>query len=184
MATPDSTPPPPLPFAQPTHLLTSPFAVARPTPADLDAMTEVFVDAFARDPGNTYWWSPDAAAQAAWSRLRLRLKMSDPGVRYFKVVDHDAGDRLVAFARWDIPDRAARAFGEPFVVPVDGAGATGAAAKSTEKAAEPVPGVDYPEGANKALCVGFFDSLAAMSKKWDAAGMLGKFTSDLPKKLN
>ena len=174
MASPDSNSPPPLPFPQPTHLLTSPsFAVARPTPADLDAMKEVFVEAFARDPGNTYWWSPDTVAQAAWLRMRLERKMGDPDVRYFKVVDHSsAGDRLVAFARWDIPDRAARAFGEPYVFP-----ATGAAAKTTEKGAEPVPGIDYPEGADKKLCVGFFDGLTVMSKKWDAGSMLGKFCS-------
>ena len=45
-------------------------------------MKEVFVEAFARDPGNTYWWSPDTVAQAAWLRMRLERKMGDPDVRY------------------------------------------------------------------------------------------------------
>ena len=184
MASPNSNPPPPLPFPQPTDLLTSPgFAVARPTAADLDGMADIFVDAFSQDPANTYWWSPDKKAQWEFLRRRLRNKMTDPNIRYFAVFDHasDApqdgsngaggaakedgrGQQLVAFSRWDIPERSAKAFGEPYVV--FEAGAEDAAQQG---------GFDYPEGADPELCRNFFGALGEMSKKWNAASMLGKY---------
>ena len=179
MASPNSNPPPPLPFPQPTDLLRSPgFAVARPTAADLDGMADIFVDAFSQDPANTYWWSPDKKAQWDFLRRRLRNKMADPNIRYFAVFDRanaapqdgsngtaeNGRGQLVAFSRWDIPERSAKAFEEPYVITEAGA-----------EAAAQQGGFDYPEGADPELCRNFFGALGEMSKKWNAASMLGKY---------
>ncbi|RYP33590.1 hypothetical protein DL767_004705 [Monosporascus sp. MG133] len=143
-----------LPFPPPASLSPS-FIMARPTEADIEAMADVYFEAFELDRGNTYWWSPDRAAQLAWSRRRVERKMRDPSVRHFKITDVASGD-LVAWARWNVPEGKEAVFG--------------AVADATATA----PAVtDYPEGADPELCRGFFDAVDGMQKKWDAKSMLG-----------
>ncbi|RYP11847.1 hypothetical protein DL765_007564 [Monosporascus sp. GIB2] len=146
-----------LPFPPPASLSPS-FIMAPPTEADIDAMTDVFLEAFEMDRGNTYWWSPDRAAQRAWMRRRIEHKMREPGVRHFKIADVASGD-LVAWARWNVPEGKETAFGGA----VAGENRTAPAKTVT----------DYPEGAEPELCKGFFDALDSMAKKWDAKSMLG-----------
>ncbi|RYP77890.1 hypothetical protein DL770_007012 [Monosporascus sp. CRB-9-2] len=177
-----------LPFPPPASLSPS-FIMARPTKADIEAMAEVNLEAFEIDRGNTYWWSPDRAAQLAWMRRRVERKMRDPSVRHFKIVDVASGD-LVAWARWNVPEGKEAAFddardvsrlpisreeeeavaGENKTTATMETGPTTAAADATATA----PAVtDYPEGADPELCRGFFDALDGMAKKWDAKSMLG-----------
>ncbi|RYP73039.1 hypothetical protein DL769_004314 [Monosporascus sp. CRB-8-3] len=184
-----------LPFPPPASLSPS-FIMAPPTEADIEAMTDVFLKAFEMDRGNTYWWSPDRAAQHAWMRRRVERNMRDPRVRHFKIVDRASGD-LVAWARWNVPEGKEAAFGagamagdgardvtrllgsgeeEEAVAGEDKTAAAAAETRPTTAAADAMataPAVtDYPEGADPELCRGFFGALDGMAKKWNAKSML------------
>ncbi|RYP48613.1 hypothetical protein DL768_005533 [Monosporascus sp. mg162] len=171
-----------LPFPPPASLSPS-FIMALPTEADIEAMADVYLEAFELDRGNTYWWSPDRAAQLAWMRRRVERKMRDPSVRHFKIADAASGD-LVAWARWDVPEGKEAAFGAAAVADDDARDVSGLLVFREEKAVageskttattEGAPTVtDHPEGADPELCRGFFDALAGMAKKWDAKSKLG-----------
>ncbi|RYO89314.1 hypothetical protein DL766_005154 [Monosporascus sp. MC13-8B] len=154
-----------LPFPPPASLSPS-FIMAPPTEADVDAMTDVHLEAFEMDRRNTYWWSPDRAAQRAWMRRRIERKMREPGTRHFKIADVASGD-LVAWARWNVPEGKETAFG------VAVAAETGPTTATAEVTATAQTVTDYPEGAEPELCRSFFDALYSMAKKWDAKSMLG-----------
>ncbi|KAF2964586.1 hypothetical protein GQX73_g9000 [Xylaria multiplex] len=176
-----------LPFTPPTSLDPS-FTILRPTEADIDALAEIYFDAFATDPGNTFWWSPDYDAMFEWLRARIVKKMADRGVRHFQVVD-DQNKAVVAFARWDIPKGYESYFGQ--WVGSDGALDVSRilTAESTEEpAAEPVGGlvapveetepaatqtIEGPRGSDPALCQKFFAILSGLSSQYNAKSMLG-----------
>jgi hypothetical protein len=168
--------------------------MSRPTEADIDSLVRVYHDAFASDPGNTYWWSPDSDAMFEWLKKRIEGKMRDPNVRHFQVVDNNSslpGGRkeVVAFARWDIPKGHETTFGrwigKDDSLDVSRAVVEDEKANSSEK---PVTAADVreatpatvktiapPRGADPALCQNFFRALSEMSQKWNAEEMLGAF---------
>ncbi|RYO97973.1 hypothetical protein DL764_007234 [Monosporascus ibericus] len=171
-----------LPFPPPASLSPS-FIMALPTEADIEAMGDINLEAFEIDRGNTYWWSPDRAAQLAWMRRRVERKMRDPSVRYFKIADVASGD-LVAWARWNVPDGKEAAFGPAAAADDDARDVSRllifreeeeavAGEKKMTATTETGPAdTDYPEGVDPKLCKGFFDALDDMAKKWDAKSML------------
>lgn len=184
-----------LPFPPPTAFLSSPsFVVSRPSEADVDAMAEVYYESFMTDPGNTYWWSRDRAAQVAWLRRRIRNKLRDPGTRHFKIVDASSNDEIVAWARWTVPSGpSAGAFGvgvttgggegehgsghelEKNKVPeeADSTAATITIESGAAGAAAPLT-VGIPEGAEPAVVQHFFQAIVDASKKWNSSNsMLG-----------
>lgn len=185
-----------LPFPPPTALLSSPsFVMARPTSADVESMSNIYYDSFQTDPGNTYWWSRDRASQVAWLNRRVEGRLRDPSMRHFKIIDVDAGNEIVAWARWAVPQGSSKAFGEgadavgeergPDSVAEEETGPTTAAADADADAEPPTASagapaaaaVDYPEGADPATCQGFFDAMESISKKWDASNLLSKLIS-------
>ncbi|RYP67046.1 hypothetical protein DL771_007465 [Monosporascus sp. 5C6A] len=183
-----------LPFPPPASLSPS-FIIAPPTEADVEAMADIYFEAFGTDRESVYWWSPNRAAQVAWIRRRVERKMRDPSVRHFKIADVASGD-LVAWARWNVPEGKEAAFGPAAVadahgrdvsrllVPkeeeeaVAGENKTAAAAETgpttaADEATATAPDVaDYPEGADPELFKGFLNALDGMAKKWDAKSML------------
>ncbi len=186
-----------LPFLPPTSLLAPSFVVARPTETDLDAMADCYFAAFETDPGNTFWWSPDRAAQTRWLRRRVLHKMPDPRTRPFKVVyvsspaspspppsggggggggggagDGGGGGELVAWARWDVP-RGSSAFGEKGEEGEESAGTATATAEAAALATATTAEGEVPEGGDPALLRCFFGGLQSMAKKWDADSALG-----------
>ncbi|KAI0514597.1 acyl-CoA N-acyltransferase [Xylaria bambusicola] len=174
-----------LPFVSPAGLDPS-FTISRPTVADIDALSEVYFQSFATDPGNTYWWSPDREAMRDWLRDRIERKMANRSVRHYHVVDNKAKD-IVAFARWDIPKGFDAQFGEW----VDSNSALGvshvAAENNTEEPTATTPTtapveeteptvastMAGPRGSDQELCRCFFSALSSLSKKWNAEEMLG-----------
>ncbi|TGJ83396.1 hypothetical protein E0Z10_g5370 [Xylaria hypoxylon] len=164
-----------LPFTLPTSLDPS-FTVLRPTEADIDAL--VYYDAFATDPGNTYWWSPDHEAMFEWLRERIRRKMADRDVRHFHIVNNQKNNEVIAFARWDIPKGYEAHFGEwigshdaldvSHVVTEDGtekpdtatATATATAAPVAEAEAATANTIVGPRGSDQELCREFFALLS------------------------
>ncbi|KAI0130300.1 hypothetical protein BJ170DRAFT_593814 [Xylariales sp. AK1849] len=174
-----------LPFPSPTFLSPE-FIMSRCTPADIDALAVVYYDAFKSDAGNSYWWSPDKSSMLDWMGRRVRRKMADRGVRHFKITDVESGD-LIAWARWDIPENSS-SFGD-FIDdenaavdatqlvqsehdPARQTGETQEVAPSASIVESTPASSDYPEGANPALCRGFFDALARGSAEWHTGDML------------
>ncbi|KAI1136200.1 acyl-CoA N-acyltransferase [Hypoxylon sp. FL0543] len=177
-----------LPFPVPSHLAPA-FSMSRCTTADVDAIAKIYYEAFETDPRNGFWWSPDKAAMYAWMKRRILRKMADRSTRHFKVTDAQSG-KLVAFARWDIPEGYGAVFGEPTEAdpePVDvsqtvaaGEGAEGVpqGGENAPVTTAPVdvitpPKTDIPDGAPPDLCQIFFDALSNMSEKQNAKTMLG-----------
>ncbi|KAI1372882.1 hypothetical protein F4677DRAFT_431056 [Hypoxylon crocopeplum] len=174
-----------LPFSVPSSLPRA-FSMSHSTVADVDAVTEVYYDAFRTDPGNTFWWPPEKDAMVAWMKHRVLRKMGDRSVRHFKVTDTQSGD-LVAFTRWDIPEGYATAFGRwigddaatvdvsRIITESDSAQQGRGNLPITNAPVEAVmpPTADYPQGARPELCQGFFDALNHMSEKQNAKSMLG-----------
>ncbi|GAW17148.1 hypothetical protein ANO14919_065980 [Xylariales sp. No.14919] len=174
-----------LPFA-PLASMDPSFAILRPTEADIETLAEVYFDAFATDPGNTFWWSSDREAMRDWLRARIRKKMADRNVRHYHIVDNHNND-IVAFARWDIPKGYEAQFGR--WIGGDGAldvshvmrrdrteapdMATGTTAPVEEAEPAATKTMEGPRGADPELCRQFFIILSGLSKKWDAEGMLG-----------
>ncbi|KAI8624820.1 hypothetical protein F5Y19DRAFT_283182 [Xylariaceae sp. FL1651] len=178
-----------LPFPTPASLSSS-FTISRPTKDDIHDMSQVYYESFQTDPGNTYWWSPDQDAMFDWLRMRVQRKMADRSVRHFQVVDSSSpGQReIVAWARWDIPngyeDRFGEWVGEEHAVDVSrimkdekesekGAGQPVTAAPIEEATPSTAKTIDYPRGADPALCRDFFALLSTLSEKWNAKEMLG-----------
>ncbi|KAI1842179.1 hypothetical protein JX266_011587 [Neoarthrinium moseri] len=172
-----------LPFAAPASLSSS-FAISYCTLVDLDALAEVYYEAFKANPGNTHWWSPSRESMMAWMRRRMTPKFRDRNIRHFKITDIESGD-LVAWSRWDIPKESTH-FGEwsggagdvskivgtedVATGPIDQADEISASASAVEPAPAPA---DYPEGSDPAVCRRFFDALSGASDKWYTENMLG-----------
>lgn len=182
-----------LPFLPPASLDSS-FTMSCPTKADIDALVKVYYDSFETEPSNTWWWPSDPDAMLEWIRDRIRRKMSDRNVRHFQVLD-DQGE-VVSFARWDIPKGFEAKFGEWVGSDDDDdaldvsrvvAGDENDPAKPAvttapveEIAPAAVQAMPAPRGADPELCQFFFTELAKLSKKWEAAGMLGTLFSLSP----
>lgn len=134
------------------------FTISCATEADIDAMAQVYYDAFALDSGNTWWWPPERDAMFEWMHGRIQRKLANRNVRHFRVLDDQK--ELVAWARWDIPEGYEAQFGE-------WAGYNGA-----------VPDADgshqaVPRGSDPEVCEYFFAKLVSLSNKWNADEMLG-----------
>ncbi|KAI3322321.1 hypothetical protein HD806DRAFT_122043 [Xylariaceae sp. AK1471] len=182
-----------LPFPPPASLDSS-FTMSRPTEADIDAMTQVYFDAFKSDLGNTYWWSPDRDAMYEWLWKRIEGKMRNRNVRHFQILDNTSSSttgrkEAVAFARWDIPKGYEAAFGE-WIGKDDALDVSRVVMEEEKTAADgiekPVTAADVeeaapgdaktiapPRGADPELCRYLFGTLAILSKKWNAEEMLG-----------
>ncbi|KAI1416088.1 acyl-CoA N-acyltransferase [Hypoxylon sp. FL1857] len=174
-----------LPFPTPSSLPPA-FSISRCTTADVDDIAEVYYQSFETDPRNGFWWSPDKTAMFAWMKRRILRKMADSSTRHFKVTDSQNG-KLVAFARWDIPEGYGAAFGESAgndVTPVDASqivtagGNAGERGENLTVTTAPVeaispPKADIPDGAPPDLCQIFFDALSDTSEKQNAKEMLG-----------
>ncbi|KAI1773417.1 acyl-CoA N-acyltransferase [Hypoxylon cercidicola] len=169
----------PLPFPVPDSLSPA-FTLSHCTAADTDAMIEVYYDGFSMDRRNTFWWSPDKPAMFRWMKRRIRRRMDDHTKRHFKVTDVQSGD-LVAFARWEIPEGHAAAFGEWIdatpadvsqTVTADEGGGDLPVTSAPAEAVTP-PTTDYPEGAKPELCNVLFHTLKDMSEQQGAETMLG-----------
>lgn len=186
-----------LPFLPPASLDSS-FTMSRPTMADLDALVKVYYDSFETEPSNTWWWPPEPEAMLEWIRDRVRRKMSDRSVRHFQVLD-DQGE-VVSFARWDIPKGHEAKFGEwvgsddeedddndgaldVSRTAEEGQDDIAEPAATTAPVEELAPAaaktMPAPRGANPRLCQHFFTELAKLSKKWNAAEMLGTLSPPL-----
>lgn len=153
-----------LPFPPPSSLSPQ-FTLARCAPADVPEMVDVYLAAF-RATDLSYWWPESVDAMREWTKARFGLRFADPKVQQFKVVDDETG-RLVAFARWNIPEQM-KGLNEGFVVYADGDGGK-----------EDLNGADYkwmqkpPVGALEELYYAFFGGIKKMSAKWDAKTKLG-----------
>jgi hypothetical protein len=183
-----------LPFPPPAALDSS-FTMSRPEEADIDAMSQVYYDSFATDPGNTYWWSPDRDAMFEWLRVRMQRKMADRRTCHFQVLDTSSPDQreVVAFARWDIPKGYEARLGHwvdkhgPVDVSRvvnddderdedgyrDRTGKPTTAAPIEEAVPAAAKTIDHPRGADPYLCQDFFAALSALAKKWNTDDMLG-----------
>lgn len=185
-----------LPFPVPASLSPS-FVMSRCVPEDTDPLGVVYYESFELDPGNSFWWPPSRDAMMDWMRIRIRKKMSDPGVRHFKITDVGTGD-VVSWARWDIPENS-KSYGEWLAGPREAvdvsqlvksgdqeeahengrAPEVSAAGLTATDAAPPSSG--NPEGADPTLCRLFFDALSRASDKWYTKDMLGEF--DMPRRF-
>lgn len=133
----------------------------------------------------------------------MQKKLRDPSARHFKIVDVDAGDEMVAWARWAVPQgtssKAIRAMDAIIreerdvtrlvasgddSAKADDAAVVGEVGPTTAADTEPTGTtaggragapevIDHPEGADPASCQEFFDAIVHMSKKWDSSSMLG-----------
>ncbi|KAK6216345.1 hypothetical protein LQW54_003548 [Pestalotiopsis sp. IQ-011] len=174
-----------LPFAPPASLSPS-FVIARCDAGDVDDMCDIYYEAFKEDPGNSHWWSPDRRHMQAWMQRRMVRKLGDAGMRHFKIADAESG-AMVAFARWDIPERSGH-FGEwlgqpPVDVtriveeepekPKDAEQEVAASAPVAEPKQQKYADNDVPDGADPFLCQNFFSALTKASEKWYTKDMLG-----------
>ncbi|KAH6657074.1 hypothetical protein BKA67DRAFT_179069 [Truncatella angustata] len=171
-----------LPFATPASLDPA-FVISRCEAADIDALSVIYYDSFKADPGNSHWWSPSREHMMTWMHKRISKKMSDPGVRHFKIIDVASND-IVAWARWDIPENSPH-FGDWVGTedvsslvksdpePKDGAERSQEISASAPAVDTTPKTVDIPEGADPALCQNFFGALTKCSSKWHTKDMLG-----------
>ncbi|EPS38022.1 hypothetical protein H072_8249 [Dactylellina haptotyla CBS 200.50] len=174
-----------LPFAIPGSL--SPFFDIIPSsPQDAVAFAKVWLDSFATDSRNTFWWSTDHNIMVGWIGRRMIRKMRDSEVRHFKVIEITTGG-VVAFARWTLPKDGHEVYGE-WIAPHEpgdelaedpGAGASGIAS-TVEIAAGPLV---CPTGADSTACRIFFDALGRASNKWVTPTTLGGCSNINPKSL-
>lgn len=172
-----------LPFPIP-DTLSSAFVMSRCTPADVNAIAEVYYEGFLSDPRNTFWWPPEKEDMIAWNRRRVRHKMADRTTRHFKITDVQSGD-VVAFARWDIPEGHEAVFGDGNE---DGAAAVDVsqvvtAGENAERdlpvtsapVEAPTPWItDFPKGSSPELLRSLFDKLIVTQEKHKAKTMLGE----------
>ncbi|KAI0531746.1 hypothetical protein GGR58DRAFT_492644 [Xylaria digitata] len=165
-----------LPFSRPS-ILPPGFTMSRCTPADVQGMNEVYMDAFSNSE-YTYWWGP-SAAMWSWSAERIRRRFADAGTQQFKVVD-DTNGTIVAWAKWDPPSRMI-GLRDGFVVYDEAGDSVGADSKGGEgkekgEADGKTSGKSYalspPEGSNIPLFQKFFDEIVSMGKKHQASEKL------------
>ncbi|KAH8648606.1 hypothetical protein BX600DRAFT_475537 [Xylariales sp. PMI_506] len=190
-----------LPFPVPASLAPS-FVMSACTQADAGALADLYLDAFATDPGNTFWWPADRAPIREWVVKRTLHKMADRGVRHFKVAEAETGE-IVAFARWDVPEekgaqelygdwitgsseqekKVSGAAGAVDVSKIVQSGAAEEPAASTSAEVSVSVPVDDPEaaasvpeapaGANPEATRVFFAALVGASKTWVTPNTLG-----------
>ncbi|KAI0472931.1 hypothetical protein GGR56DRAFT_676977 [Xylariaceae sp. FL0804] len=104
-----------LPFAAPPSLSPA-FALSWATPADLDAMIDVYYRAFVTDVPFTFWWPRGRAQTLAFLRAHIGNKLRDEdeaaaasasaaasATRSFQVRETATGE-LVAWCRWAVPE--------------------------------------------------------------------------------
>ncbi|KAI0798298.1 hypothetical protein GGR55DRAFT_672734 [Xylaria sp. FL0064] len=165
-----------LPFARPFRLPVG-FTMSRCTPADVQGMTEVYMDAFSNSE-YTYWWGP-IEAMRSWQEERIRRRFGDAGTQQFKVVD-DANGTIVAWAKWDPPPRMV-GLRTGFTV-YDEAGRPASTSSldavckdgegEGEEAGGKASGKKYaqgpPPGSNTALFQDFFGGLLSMERRYQA----------------
>ncbi|KAH8681147.1 acyl-CoA N-acyltransferase [Xylariales sp. PMI_506] len=175
-----------LPFLRPASLPPA-FTVSRCTPADIPQMVSVYIAAFTQTTRFTYWWPESHEVMRAWTETRFRLRFRDPGDQQFKVVDESQsqgqGGRLVAFARWQVPqdqgeggrhEALRRALAPGFRTyeygegEGEGEGEGGAAFAGSETQWMDRP----PAGCREDLYDEFFAGIRGMSQKWEAKKML------------
>lgn len=94
-----------LPFPQPPSLPSTFLLAPAVYPQDLSELSGIYYDAFAAEPENTFWWSPTRDQMMRWLEYRVTTKFANPSVRHYKIVDKPTG-KIVAWARWDIPEGA------------------------------------------------------------------------------
>lgn len=162
---------------------------------DIEELVKIQMEAFSADPANIYWWSPNRDVMRAWLGERLRNKLFDPDVRYFKINDIESGD-LVAWARWQVPD-GFTGLGDgvspsPYETNGDAQAADGRKgnggeterkSEQEEKDEELSPeamtrrklnGVHLPEGANREAFTHFFVEIFRLQARHGAQKMLRK----------
>ncbi|KAI1739450.1 hypothetical protein F4680DRAFT_421626 [Xylaria scruposa] len=162
-----------LPFSRPSTL-PSGFTMSRCTPADVQGMTEVYMDAFS-DKEYTYWWGP-VPAMWKWQEERIRRRFADSSTQQFKVVD-DANGTIVAWAKWDPPSQMV-GLKEGFTLydesgkPVDASSGNKNAKEMRKEDEIEAHALGPPEGSNVALFKAFFDGVAGAEKKFQASEKL------------
>ncbi|KAF3769709.1 acyl-CoA N-acyltransferase [Cryphonectria parasitica EP155] len=84
-----------------SQTIPSRFQIRPASTADVPAMTDVFFSAF-----NAPFWQyfmPDTPYMRGWMDRTWAKGLNYPTDRTFVVVDAEAGDRIVAFSRWQVP---------------------------------------------------------------------------------
>ncbi|KAI0544476.1 hypothetical protein F4679DRAFT_564708 [Xylaria curta] len=152
-----------LPFPRPSTLPPG-FTMSRCTPADVQGMTEVYMDAFS-DKEYTYWWGP-ILAMWKWQEERIRRRFADASTQQFKVVD-EANGTIVAWAKWDPPSHMV-GLREGFTIYDE------PDKKEMKKGDGEIEAhaLGPPEGSNVALFKTFFDGVAGAEKKFQASEKL------------
>ncbi|KAI1316972.1 acyl-CoA N-acyltransferase [Xylariaceae sp. FL0255] len=167
-----------LPFPHPAYLPPG-FSMSRCSPADLDGMTDVYMQAF-KDSGYTWWWGP-LDTMYAWTKERIRRRFADAKTQQFKIVDDNTG-RVVAWSKWDPPPRMTGLQSGFVVYGDDGSPITDTASGSipagiskTVSGGEDAMAASAksyaqgpPEGCDVELFEAFFGALVAVEKKWEA----------------
>ncbi|KAI4128074.1 MAG: hypothetical protein LQ347_004332 [Umbilicaria vellea] len=123
-----------------------PLTLSQATAADIPALTDIYMLAF-QDPITVACFPRTPNVRRWWDSRNTEAFMGDPATRFIKVND---GDRIVAYAKWNVPVRA----DEP-----------GAASRSSSSSSNPDALPLWPDDANKALCDRFFSELRDKRKE-------------------
>lgn len=126
--------------------LSMPLTLSQATAADIPALTDIYMLAF-QDPITVACFPRTPNVRRWWDSRNTEAFMGDPATRFIKVND---GDRIVAYAKWNVPVRA----DEP-----------GAASRSSSSSSNPDALPLWPDDANKALCDRFFSELRDKRKE-------------------
>lgn len=123
-----------------------PLTLSPATAADLPALTDVYMLAF-QDPITIACFPRTPNVRRWWDSHNTEAFMGNPATRFIKVQD---GDRIVAYAKWNVPVRADE---------------LAAASRSSSSSSDPRVLPSWPDDADKALCDRFFGGLLEKRKE-------------------